>query len=782
MSRGSPRLLHSSDALAAGAASDAVISRVFSVSRAAARSHAPATIRFFAETKRVHRLLVALARLPLDRAFEDERARAARLLILYLGRTHRLDLHARYVAYLAGLHADLGNATEAAISFLLHADVLLADEESTAFDGFASSTSQQSLSGGGAAANSNELLPAICDARGAVILPPEARSTRLNSILRVGLEALTAAGAWEEAVRLGGVLAARLVSGADFLLLGHVLRSQAALYEKISSSRRVFASYFVARFSPSTLLPRSVRGRTLILRGRQGEFHYDAERELLSKWKATRTGPPSLDDLPTTPPVEDDDEDADDDESSSESVDATSTTSSPVNSEANSAGANVTAAGGGIANGSNAIEIGFSSVTVVPGVPSDIVAESLALLKTLLASCANFGGVVDATGGGGGGGGGPVAGETVGASGNHAARRASGVSGASTHSSEASNRRRSVALSRGVTTTINDALHSPRPSAGGTSARLLLPQLSASSQSPSLPGFSPPTLAASSDGGGITALSPLSPPSFEGSSLTAPTNATKPSLVTSLFSSPQGAPPIANAPPDAAADGSATLFSPTPSPAWARLPVLIRQSREHSGARIFMLARPVKRNKTKIDTLDVWVARTYVVSRDAFPTTHRSSPVLGARTILLNPVEVAVVTLAERTADLMHEIEAAARGADRAAPQSFSQMLSGTIFAAVAGGIIVNYLPLFSGTFRDEYPEIAADLDSEVPPGSGFAPKASLIRSALTPAVKAHFAVLRAGAHVHERKCCAEMAPLHEHLVEKLAELGAALRSWGLSV
>jgi hypothetical protein len=155
--------------------------------------------------------------------------------------------------------------------------------------------------------------------------------------------------------------------------------------------------------------------------------------------------------------------------------------------------------------------------------------------------------------------------------------------------------------------------------------------------------------------------------------------------------------------------------------------------------------------------------------------------VLRASRERLNPLEVALVALADKTRALGEAVAAAARGPDRGAPQAFSQLLSGCVDAGVSGGLS-NSEPFFSRAYETTHPEIAADLAAEAPPGSGRRPKAALLAHALPRALAAHAAALRAGTAVHARKCARDMLPLHEFLTTRLAELLAMLARWGVDV
>jgi dedicator of cytokinesis protein 3 len=219
------------------------------------------------------------------------------------------------------------------------------------------------------------------------------------------------------------------------------------------------------------------------------------------------------------------------------------------------------------------------------------------------------------------------------------------------------------------------------------------------------------------------------------------------------------------------------------------LPPLLRAGRENAGAQVFLLQRPLRMRggtgqppRSDNEFLDTWVERCYLVTAEAFPTTQRTSRVTRVHRVALNPIEVAVLELSSKTLALLEQAGEAARGADRGAPQAFSQTLSGCVDAAVAGGV-ANYAPFFTGAFMDTHPEIAADLVAERPHCSGGGrqrPKEGLIARGLSPALAAHVRVLEYSTAVHAQKCCPDMLPLHAFLEERLKKLLDKVGAWGI--
>jgi hypothetical protein len=75
--------------------------------------------------------------------------------------------------------------------------------------------------------------------------------------------------------------------------------------------------------------------------------------------------------------------------------------------------------------------------------------------------------------------------------------------------------------------------------------------------------------------------------------------------------------------------------------------------REQSGACAFLLERPtrVRAARSGTDILDAWMVRTYLTAAAPFPGPQRSAGVVAVKVARLNPVEAAIVQLAERTAE-----------------------------------------------------------------------------------------------------------------------------------
>ena len=680
--------------------------------------------RFLREIRGLYAMLSYLAHYPRTPEYEYERTRAARRLIEYLRSTHRYDMYARYVTYLTDLHRRLGNAPEAALSFLLHADVLH----------WRAPAAQGALP---------ELMPPVRDGEGRLVFSQQSPSARLESVLSRALGELRAADCWEEACRVAELLALRYEhGGGDFGKLAGVLRAKASLCEAIARDERLFPSYFVVRYNTSATFPRALRGRICIVRGRQGEWIADFEERMLRKWAgaakkqltlgatgglrrraaAAADGGGAAGEAGGAEAEEEDEEreweeEWDEEQEEDESAAAAAAAALPAEGSSAERGGQqqLPPSGGGAAallplpraKVSKPPALSFSAVKVCDGIPRDVVGTALqAILRAVGRRAAPQPGPAAAAAALAGGGG---------------LRRAS-----------------SGALRRA--STMGSAFP---PSGGGGLAS------SAASQRPRHPPSLPEALHDPSTlwlaGSAAAALSALPP---------------VPALLRA----------------------SAPEFSALHEASSAReAPALVRTGREHSGARVFMHQRPVRVRSAKSDNeiLDAWVERSYLVTAEAFPTTQRTSRVVHVCTLRLNPIEVAVLELSKKTQALMEQAEAAAAGLDRGAPQAFSQMLSGCVDAAVSGGV-ANYAPLFTDSYKASHPEIAADLEAEVPPGSGLRPKEGLVARALLPALDAHTRALRWCTAVHASKCSQDMLPLHTFLEGRLRKLLEKTSEWGI--
>jgi hypothetical protein len=638
-------------------------------------------VTFLGEIRTLYSMLSSVSKYPHTPEWEDERASAALVLIAYLRTSHRRDMHSKYVTFLTDLHTALGNAAEAALAHLLHADVLVWGDETVPGKG-------------------GRLLPALRFGD-RTIFPAQVPSARLEAVLTRAASELEAAGCWEEAVRIGELLAGRYeYVTAEYEKLSRVLRTNAGLYERMSSSPRIHVSYFVVSYSAAPSFPPSVRGRVFVYRGGLGERLGDFEERLLGKWPGAGKGPFRLrlggvsgaggELLLADGGTGNEDEEADEEEGEEE-VD-------PL---------------GEAELRSEPMELGFGGVLVVPTFP--------------VAAPGGTGEGMPRTPARQGGGG-----------------RDSPPAPVSSPSGEVEAPPPHVLTHPSVVhpRSLGEAVHSPSMSMASVGARAggslmgsaLLPVHA--HRGPLSPG--------------------LASTSFFTPSLASPTPAPLDGLSRAGMSTSLGA-----------------GLHATPAPqATLHVPGLIRKGREQAGARFFLHQRPFSRRTTKSgsDYLDLWVARTYLATADAFPATHRRSPVIAAREVALNPIEVAVAGMRDRTAVLADLVERAEACADRGAEQAFSATLQGVVDAAVSGGL-ANYGPFLTGAFATTHPEIAEDLAQ---------PGKRRVLAELREAIAEQVAVAGRGIRVHEVKCAAENVPLHEFLVRRFASLVSMLAPWGI--
>lgn len=634
----------------------------------------PVVATFLAEIRTLYAMLSALGRFPRTPAFEDERAAAAETLISYLQRSHRSDLYSRHVCALRDMHATLGNAAEAAMSGLLHADAL--DWSDTPL--------QPSLASGGQ-----------------LLFPAQTSAQRLEQVLSSSAAALADAGCWEEAARLHQLLAARyeLVT-ADYAKLASALRASASLFEDIRTKPRMFPSYFVVCLNDSAAwaagglparLPVSADaaagsdavvapGAVMVCRGSLGERISEFEARLASKWSPARKEP-----MRQFGP------------------------------------------GGATQAPSTAAAYSFTSVTVVPAVPVHPLYAPQPVTDDGYS--------------------GPAA-DSDGSRSDHPLHLAEPIG--------SPGRGKAPPAPRGSRGSV-PAVSTPRPSGG----EVLL-------ATPKTPARRADAILLS-PGRATNTQTPV------GAALHAPaTVASVNPLVDHL-----GIAAAARALP---AQGGSVCPAALPV-ASSRLPPLIRQGRSNAGARVFMLQRPyrVRAAKSGNEFLDTWVSRTYFVTADAFPATHRRSPVVSLRTVTLNPLEAASLALREKNCDLLDALERVQGVPDRGGDQAFTSLLQGVVDAAVSGGV-ANYRPFLTGEFTASHPEIAHDLeacefDAGAPKGGQREPRAlALLRAALAE----QLTLLQRGVALHGTKCARDMLPLHAFLVERFAALCERLGSLGV--
>jgi hypothetical protein len=621
-------------------------------------------LTFLSEIRTLYSMLSSVLRFPPTASWEDERAKAALTLIGYLRRTHRSDMYAKYVTFLTDLHTDYGNKAEAALSYLLHADI---------------------LSWG------SQILPpvrvtSIATGETREIFPEQTEAARLEMVLITSARSLAAAQCWEEAVRLGEVLLRRYeYVSAEYSKLGTFLRDQAILYEQIARTQRVFPQYFCVD-QAGLGFPKKFRG-SFIFRGGPSERIADFEERMLARWPGATKVPMKLSPLNVEDKVSDfsgndvepfgNDEDKDD-------IEEDQTEAIPLAER-------------------NRRDISFSSVSVVSETDPFFL---------ILTSDVNL------------------------------------------NSDESLFSQGPLSLSPKTPLSKNASLSSSKTI------------LSDSIKSP----ISSSVLGTRSIGDSLHEQGIMSPLAHAMS-----VAGTVPQIEQPLSASRIN-PVLLHVGLGVSQNGNPTLGSEGTIVA----PALVRQGREQAGARVFLFQRPFrikKKNKdgsgaSSNDFLDLWVRRYYLLTKHAFPTTHRRSPIVKIREVILNPIESAIAGLNERKITLQDLIERAAAGPDRCAEQSFTQALQGVVDAAVSGGVS-NYRPFITGEFRMTHPEIAADIDDPK------ANKSNLLHD-LRCALREQIRVVARGIRVHSVKCSSEMLPLHDFLLSRFDSLRSMMNEWGV--
>lgn len=622
-------------------------------------------LTFLSEIRTLYSMLSSVLRFPPTASWEDERAKSALTLIGYLRRTHRSDMYAKYVTFLHDLHAEYGNKAEAALSYLLHADI---------------------LSWG------SQVLPpvrvsSIATGGTREIFPEQTEAARLEMVLVISARLLADAQCWEEAVRLGEVLLRRYeYISAEYSKLGTFLRDQALLYEQIARTQRVFPQYFCVD-QIGMGFPKRSRG-TFIFRGGPSERIADFEERMLSRWPGAAKVPMKLSPLNVDDKAGDffgRDADSFGNEDDRDDIDEDQIEAIPLAER-------------------NRRDISFSSVSVVSE------KDSLFMTLSVAESSQSF--------------------------------DESALSPGSFSLSPKTPLSKNTSLSSSKLI-LSDSIKSPvvTQTLGGRSIGDTLHEQ----------GILSPLAHALSLSGTVPQLEQPLSASYVNPVL----------LHVGLGISQNGTPTL---------DSERTIVAPA----------LVRQGREQAGAKVFLFQRPFRMKKKSKDGsgassneyLDLWVRRYYISTKHAFPTTHRSSPVVKIREVILNPIESAIVGLNERRIALQDLIERAAAGPDRCAEQSFTQALQGVVDAAVSGGMS-NYRPFITGEFRTTHPEIAADIDDPK------ANKSTLLQD-LRCALREQIRVVARGIRVHSVKCSSEMLPLHDFLLSRFDSLRSMMDQWGV--
>ena len=98
-------------------------------------------------------------------------------------------------------------------------------------------------------------------------------------------------------------------------------------------------------------------------------------------------------------------------------------------------------------------------------------------------------------------------------------------------------------------------------------------------------------------------------------------------------------------------------------------------------------------------------------------------------------------------------------------------MLNGIVDAAVSGGVS-NYGPFLNGNFVDTHPEILEDLKQK-----NYSPSLTEVLSHL---LVRQSELLAEGIDVHAIKCVAAMLPLHQHMLQRHAQMVELLQQLGV--
>jgi len=709
-------------------------------------------VRFLSEIRTLYAMLHSLSKFPELPLYEEARSRAAGILIAYLRHSHRTDLYAKYVALLSGLHGAAGNRAEAATAQLLFADTL----------SWASAPR----------------LPAVrqplAAADAALLFPAQAPAARLEAVLVRGVRELAAAECWEEAARLLELLCARYEHAtAEYSKLAAALRVRSQLAEQIVAAPRLFPSYFFVRYA-GTAFPPELRGRLLVYRGAPGERIADFERRIVAPWQPAGAGPAAVKTplrvsatrVPATPGAGAVLEPS----SAVASVAVGAATVISIIAPrfltegiATAVAAALRGTGGGRdddgapegAAAAAPLELSIASATTVAFIPlHPLYADRPLPLQLRLTDPASYMELVhaqaEAAAAARGGGGGIAAAASAqpppasafsvrGAVGATPRARSLPTAAEAAAAAELGGRGGLDARTSGDGVTLAAALHS----------RTGFARLVETARRPAAPA--PAAAGCEADWLG----------SGDGAAAAAAEEAAVAAAATSAAASARAAlAPLADGhePCDAGC-----------------VPQLIRQGRAEGGARFFLHQRPFRSPRVaaaaaagakveRNDFLDLWIARSYVCTADAFPTTQRTSAAVFVHEVVLNPVEAAVLALREKNVALRDAIERAAAGPDRGADQELTSQLGGTVDAAVAGGV-VNYAPFLTGTYARTHPEIAADLA-----GGGGGPFAARKAEAL-PLLRAvlleQLQVVARGVRVHGVKCAENMLPMHEFLCSR---------------
>lgn len=187
-------------------------------------------------------LLTDLSKLPNSIVFEDERVEAIVKLMEYLKTTGRTTSYLKYVHMLESIHAASGNFGEAGHTILLHADLMLWNDD-------------------------------LVDPAG--IFPRESQRNRKERLYKAALDYFDKGKLWEEAIKLIKELRIEYeFTLYDYQKLADILDTQATLVRKISTIDRFFPEYFRVGFYGKGFDPEH-EGKEYVFRGLELEDRTD---------------------------------------------------------------------------------------------------------------------------------------------------------------------------------------------------------------------------------------------------------------------------------------------------------------------------------------------------------------------------------------------------------------------------------------------------------------------------------------------------------------------------
>eukprot|EP00027_Filamoeba_sp_ATCC50430_P012224 CAMPEP_0168576648 /NCGR_PEP_ID=MMETSP0413-20121227/20351_1 /TAXON_ID=136452 /ORGANISM="Filamoeba nolandi, Strain NC-AS-23-1" /LENGTH=750 /DNA_ID=CAMNT_0008610321 /DNA_START=205 /DNA_END=2457 /DNA_ORIENTATION=+ len=212
---------------------------------------------FLEDMKQMLALLFSLRCVPQGEAYQDDRILATIRLMNYLKQTGRNDVYIEYAHILCHQHIISQNYVEAAMSLLLHSDLLdWSDVQVAEIQGGASIPT--SVTSSGAVSN--------------LQFPLESSRTRKEKLMRTAIDYLDKGKLWEKGIDLIRDLRHQYEAIVfDYPKLAEILQLEASLFRKLSVGERFFSNYFRVGFYGKGF-DISVSGKEFIYRG------YELER------------------------------------------------------------------------------------------------------------------------------------------------------------------------------------------------------------------------------------------------------------------------------------------------------------------------------------------------------------------------------------------------------------------------------------------------------------------------------------------------------------------------